>query len=101
MFQDLDAFIVQHYPLSHVLFEDQFDTKGDRFAFTIAAAQGKFVVKLTYSGRPEAVLRREIEVLHFLRAHHFPAPAPYAAKGGAFYLPFHGRFVFLYPYIGF
>lgn len=99
MEDDLTQFISDHYLLDRVTFAGRLATKGTRIAFRITSDGGEFVVKLTPPGREEAIMQRDVDMVHFLAQSDFPAPRLLRARDGSSFVSFQDRFVTVCSYI--
>src|SRR6202166_1357374 len=65
--------------------------------YVLETAKGKFLARVD-EVKSENELRREIDLLSFLRKHAFPCPHPMQDRTGRFYRNFNNRCVSLFKY---
>ena len=65
--------------------------------YVLEAAKGKFLLRID-EVKSENELKREIDLLSFLRKHAFPCPHPMQDRMGRFYRNFNNRCVSLFKY---
>ena len=65
--------------------------------YVLEAAKGKFLLRID-EVKSENELKREIDLLWFLRKHGFPCPHPMQDRMGRFYRNFNNRCVSLFKY---
>jgi homoserine kinase type II len=65
--------------------------------FVIEAARGHFMLRLD-GVKSESEVRREIDLLAFLRKHSFPCPHPLQDRAGRFYRDYEGRCASVFRY---
>jgi homoserine kinase type II len=65
--------------------------------FLIEAARGRFLVRVD-EVKSESEVRREIDLLAFLRKHSFPCPHPLQDRGGRFYRDYESKCASLFRY---
>src|ERR1700689_5750103 len=65
--------------------------------YVLEAAKGKFLLRVD-EVKGENELKREIDLLSFLRKHAFPCPHPMQDRMGRFYRNFNNRCVSLFKY---
>jgi homoserine kinase type II len=65
--------------------------------FAIEAARGHFLLRLD-AVKSESEIRREIDLLAFLRKHSFPCPHPLQDRTGRFYRDYAGQCASVYRY---
>ncbi len=65
--------------------------------YVIEAAKGKFLLRID-EVKSENELKREIDLLSFLRKHSFPCPHPMQDRMGRFHRPYNNKCVSLFKY---
>ena len=65
--------------------------------YLIETSKGKFLVRVD-EVKSESEVRREIDLLAFLRKHGFPCPHPMQDRTGRYYRDYQGKCVSLYKY---
>jgi len=65
--------------------------------YVVEAAKGKFLLRID-EVKGESELRREIDLLSFLRKHAFPCPHPMQDRMGRFYRNYNNKCVSLFKY---
>ncbi|HYB90791.1 MAG TPA: homoserine kinase [Candidatus Binataceae bacterium] len=65
--------------------------------YIVEAAKGKFLLRID-EVKGESELRREIDLLSFLRKHGFPCPHPMQDRMGRFYRSYNNKCVSLFKY---
>ena len=65
--------------------------------YVVEAAKGKFLLRID-EVKGESELRREIDLLSFLRKHGFPCPHPMQDRMGRFYRNYNNKCVSLFKY---
>jgi homoserine kinase type II len=66
--------------------------------YLLVTSKGKFFLKIDEVKQPQAV-QRELDLLLFLRSHHFVCPCPLANRNGKYLSAYEGKTVSLYPYL--
>jgi homoserine kinase type II len=66
-------------------------------SFVIEAARGHFLLRLD-TVKSESEVRREIDLLAFLRKHSFPCPHPLQDRSGRFYRDYEGQCATVFRY---
>ncbi len=66
--------------------------------YLLVTSKGKFFLKIDEVKPPQDV-QRELDLLLFLRSHHFVCPRPLANKNGQYLSEYEGKMVSLYPYL--
>lgn len=95
---ELIEFLNQQYPPGPYRFEAALSTQGNRQAYKLASPAGRFVAKVTAPERSEALVRADTATLDHLAQSGFPAAGPRRSRDGRLYIPFEGRFLYLYAY---
>jgi homoserine kinase type II len=65
--------------------------------YLIESTKGKFLLRID-EVKSESEVRREIDLLAFLRKHGFPCPSPMQDRMGRYYREYEGKCVSLYKY---
>lgn len=100
----MSDFLADHYDLGRVIVEKRLETNGERAAYRVRGEWGtgqekRYVVKVTDSTRPEAVVQIDVGTPLYLAEQGFPAPRPLVGRDGRLYQVFGDRFLYLYEYI--
>jgi homoserine kinase type II len=92
------AQIAQHYGLTPVNGTAGIAEGSVNTHYLLATSRGKFLLKVDEI-KGESEVRREIDLLVFLRKHGFPCPEPIPDRKGRHYREWGGKCVSLYRYI--
>src|SRR5271170_3370684 len=65
--------------------------------YLLESAKGKFLLRVDEI-KSESEVRREIDLLAFLRKHAFPCPHPLQDRTGRYYRDYEGKCISLYKY---
>src|SRR6266436_4051116 len=92
------AQIVEDYGLGKLLVTDGVARGSVNTHYLLNTANGKFLLRID-EVKSELEVKREIDLLLFLRKHGFPCPAPLADRKGRHSREFNGRTLAMYRYI--
>jgi homoserine kinase type II len=95
--KELDDIIVD-YGLGKLVQSDGFARNSVNTHYLLNTSKGKFLLKID-EVKSELEVKREIDLLLFLKKHGFPCPQPIADRKGRHYREFGGRCVSLYKHV--
>ena len=94
--KELDDVIVD-YGLGKLVQSDGFARNSVNTHYLLNTSKGKFLLKID-EVKSELEVKREIDLLLFLKKHGFPCPQPVADRKGRHYREFGGRCISLYKH---
>lgn len=89
--------LADDYGLGRLLALNQIDDGPLRSNYILEAGRGRFLLRMDDT-RSESEIRREIDLLAFLRKHSFPCPHPLQDRKGRFYRDASNKCVSLFKY---
>lgn len=92
------AEIAQHYSIPQITHSNGIASGSVNTHYLLATPRGKFLLKIDET-KAEAEVKREIDLLLFLRKHEFPCPEPIPDRKGRHYRDWQGKYVSVYRYI--
>lgn len=93
------SFLNSRYSGGPFILESTLATAGQRAAYRLRGASGRFVAKRSEPGRDPAIVERDAGTLEFLAEQGLAVPPPVRDRAGALVLPYEDCLVYLYRYI--
>jgi homoserine kinase type II len=90
--------IAADYGFPRVTGVHQSHDASDNALYAVETAKGKFVAKIDVV-KSEIEVKRELDLLLFLRKHGFPCPVPLTDRRGRHYRDWQGRSLFVYRHV--
>ncbi len=98
--EELLVNILRQYPaLDGFRVEECLKTSGQRRAYLLNSAAGRFVLKITDPQRAEEVVKCDTGILEYLGEVDFPSPRLIHTRSGQAYLPLEDRFLYVSAYL--